>query len=213
MASESGATHGRGLFVTLDGPSGVGKTTVSTLLGEQLASQGVPTLVTATPSPSSIGELARHGTHEFHGPSLTCLVAADRYHQANIMISPAVEQGTTVVCDRFVPSSLVLDPLDGIERGFVWDIYRKILVPDIAIVLMGDASLCATRVANRGRFSRFHGSDYEDHRREREYFTEALAFLRGAGYPAHEYDIGRATAREVAAGLAHFILAIKDGRS
>ncbi|MBV9140517.1 MAG: winged helix DNA-binding domain-containing protein [Pseudonocardiales bacterium] len=53
---------GGGLLVTFDGPSGVGKTTVSGLVRDRLAVAGVPVVLTATPSSSSLGELARHGT-------------------------------------------------------------------------------------------------------------------------------------------------------
>lgn len=71
---------GGGLLVTLDGPSGVGKTTVSGLIRDRLAAAGVPVVLTTTPSPSSLGELARHGTNQFFGAALTCLVAADSSH-------------------------------------------------------------------------------------------------------------------------------------
>lgn len=50
---------GGGLLVTLDGPSGVGKTTVSGLIRDRLAAAGVPVVLTTTPSRSSLGELAR----------------------------------------------------------------------------------------------------------------------------------------------------------
>lgn len=56
---------GGGLLVTLDGPSGVGKTTVSALVRDRLDVAGVPVVLTTTPSSSSLGELARYGTHEF----------------------------------------------------------------------------------------------------------------------------------------------------
>ncbi|MGH3871828.1 MAG: dTMP kinase [Pseudonocardiaceae bacterium] len=104
---------GGGLLVTLDGPSGVGKTTVSGLVGDRLAAAGVPVVLTATPSSSSLGELARHGTHQFFGVALTCLVAADRYHHDQTTVREALQRGAVVVCDRYVPSSLVLDRVDG----------------------------------------------------------------------------------------------------
>lgn len=72
---------GGGLLVTLDGPSGVGKTTVSGLVRDRLAVAGVAVVLTSTPSSSLLGELARRCTHQFFGAALTCLVAADRYHQ------------------------------------------------------------------------------------------------------------------------------------
>lgn len=89
-----------GLLVTLDGPSGVGKTTVSRLIRDRLAVADVPVVLTATPSPSSLGRLARHGTHAYFGAALTCLVAADRYHHDQATVHDALAHGSVVVCDR-----------------------------------------------------------------------------------------------------------------
>ncbi len=116
----------RGLFVTVDGPSGVGKTTVSRLLGLKLEAQGLDVLVTATPSGSKLGSLARGCTYKLRGMALTCLVAADRYHHDWEVVRPALAGGAVVVCDRYVPSSLVLDVLDGIEPKVVQTLYGAI---------------------------------------------------------------------------------------
>jgi hypothetical protein len=105
------------------------------------------------------------------------------------------------------------DPLDGVERDFVLGIYQHIAVPDIAFVLLGDSSPCAARAASRGRHSRFQATDVEGNRQELAMFHEALAFLRRAGYPAHEHTIGRATADEVADPSPASSLSGRDGRS
>lgn len=204
---------GGGLLVTLDGPSGVGKTTVSGLVRDRLAVAGVPVVLTTTPSSSSLGELARHGTSQFFGAALTCLVAADRYHHDRTTISGALEQGLVVVCDRYVPSSLVLDLLDGVERDHVWSIYRCIRVPDVAFILVGDPVLCATRARSRGRYSRFHADNEDANRRELAMYKDALSFLRCAGYPVHEYDIGSALADQMADKLTSVILTVRDSQS
>lgn len=95
------------LLVTFDEPSGVGKTTVSGLVRARLAVAGVPVVLTTTPSSSSLGELARHGTSQFFGATLTCLVAADRYHHDRTTVSGALERGSVVLCDRYaMPRSL-----------------------------------------------------------------------------------------------------------
>src|SRR2546421_1503235 len=96
-----------GLFCTLDGPSGIGKTTVCSLLRDKLEARGLDVILTATPSSSEIGQVARRGTHEFRGPALTCLVAADRYHHERVIVRPAIAKGAIVICDRYVPTSLV----------------------------------------------------------------------------------------------------------
>jgi dTMP kinase len=140
------------------------------------------------------------------------LVAADRYHHDENTVLPAIQQGATVVCDRYVPSSLVLDPLDGIEREYVWNIYQRITVPDIAFILLAEASLCADRARTRGRYSRFHATNHEGSSRELALFMEALDFLRVVGYLTHEHDIGSATAAEVASVLADIVIDAEDGQ-
>lgn len=202
-----------GLLVTLDGPSGVGKTTVSGLVRDRLLAAGVPVVLTSTPSSSAIGELARYGTHQFFGIALTCLVAADRYHHDRNTVRDALELGSVVVCDRYVPSSLVFDSLDGVERDHVWSIYRCITVPDIAFILVGDPMLCATRARSRGQYSRFHADNDEANRRELAMYKEALSFLRSTGYPVREYDIGSTAADQVAEALTSAILDLRESRS
>jgi dTMP kinase len=204
---------GGGLLVTFDGPSGVGKTTVSGLVRDRLAVAGVRVVLTTTPSSSSIGELARHGTSQFFGAALTCLVAADRYHHDRMTVSGALEGGLVVVCDRYVPSSLVLNFLDGVERDHVWSIYQCIRVPDVAFILVGDPVLCATRARSRGRYSRFHADNDDANRRELAMYKDALSFLRRAGYPVHEHDIGSATADQAADTLTSVILSVRGGQS
>ncbi|MGQ0774841.1 MAG: dTMP kinase [Pseudonocardiales bacterium] len=204
---------GGGLLVTFDGPSGVGKTTVSRLIRNRLAVAGMPVVLTATPSSSSLGELARHSTHQFYGVALTCLVAADRYHHDQTTVRDALERGSVVVCDRYVPSSLVLDVLDGVERDHVWSIYRRITVPDLAFILLGDPVLCATRARSHGRYSRFHTDNDDANRHELAIYKEAISFLRSIGYPVREHDIGSAAADQVADALTSVILDSREDQS
>lgn len=95
----------RGLLITLDGPGGAGKSTLAHTVATQLNRAGISAQHTAQPSPGPIGSLARAGTHQFHGHTLACLVAADRYHHLDTYIRPALAAGTTIVCDRYTPSS------------------------------------------------------------------------------------------------------------
>jgi dTMP kinase len=203
----------QGFFVSIDGPSGVGKTSVSASLAKKLTTFGRHVVLTATPSTSELGKLARHGTYDYQAETLTCLVAADRYHHDRTTVEPAMSTGTTVVCDRYVPSSLVLDPLDGVDSGFVLDLYRRIAVPDIAFILVGDPALCVQRAAERGRYSRLQPADDDAGKRERESFMAAVELLRRAGYPAHVHDIGADSAEQVTDALASVILAQEGDRS
>ncbi|MFJ5545890.1 dTMP kinase, partial [Micromonospora chalcea] len=122
-----------GLFVVVDGPSGVGKTTASALLVRLLAQEGWPVHPTKEPSNSVLGRTARHGTDEYRGLTLACLVAADRYHHLETEVRPALKAGKVVVCDRYLPTSLVLQRLDGVEPDFIWRLNRHADRPDLIL--------------------------------------------------------------------------------
>jgi dTMP kinase len=212
MCLALGAARCGGMLITIDGQSGAGKTTTAGLLCERLEERGERVLLTSTPSPSTIGTLARQGTFDFRGRELTLLVAADRFHHERTVIRPALAEGVVVVCDRYVASSFVLDPLDGVERGLVWAIYRDLPAADLSIILRGDPSRCCDRAAARGHYSRFHTSDVDANRRELAAFIDAAAFLREAGYRVVDHDIGAASAEQVTEQLTAAVLNVKEGR-
>ena len=209
VATMSGTT---GVLVTLDGPSGAGKTTVSALLAKQLAGVGVRVLHTAQPSRSPLGELARRGTYEYRGVVLSCLVAADRYDHLAQVIEPALADGQVVVCDRYVPSALALDMLDGLDASFVWNLYRYIRWPDLATFLAADAATCLQRTAARGRYSRFHEFDLATANREASLYREAAGELERRGHRTLIVDTTADSPPTIAARLTALVLAVRLGR-
>jgi dTMP kinase len=191
-----------GFFVTLDGPSGVGKTTVSKILVDLLKRQGYRAMLTAEPSPSPIGDLARYGTYDYHGLVLSLLIAADRYHHGETVIWPALQHGDLVVCDRYIPSSMVLDQLDGVDPGYVQMVYQYLPHPDLAIFLSADPLVCRARAAARGNHSRLHKASQEGHENESALYQALAPMLGEQGYPVRVVDIGERTAMEVALAIA-----------
>jgi dTMP kinase len=87
---------------------------------------------------------------------MACLVAADRYHHLETTIRPALAEGTIVVCDRYLASSLVLRTADGVSEDFVWNVHRHGDPPDLTVVLFGDPTTSRRRAAKRGTYTRFH---------------------------------------------------------
>lgn len=144
-----------GRFISIDGPSGIGQSTVSALLRSALESRGVPTVLTAEPSASPLGDLARYGTHKYRGMALACLVAADRYWHLEREIRPALRLGRVVICDRYVPSSLVLQRLDGVDQPFLWSLNQAAERPALAVILTGEPERSYQRASQRGTYSRF----------------------------------------------------------
>jgi ribose 1,5-bisphosphokinase PhnN len=107
--------HQRGLFISVDGPSGAGKSTVVQHLAQMLVGAGETVHVTAEPSTGPIGALARDLTETVTGHALACLYAADRYHHIDTEIRSHVDNGTTVISDRYIPSALVMQRFDGVD--------------------------------------------------------------------------------------------------
>ena len=194
-----------GFFTAIDGPSGVGKTSVTGLTSRQLSACGLPVLATRQPSDSPLGMLARSITHDLRGLPLTYLMAADRYHHYEQVIRPAVDAGRVVVCDRYVASALVLDQIDGADPDFVWSLYRSLGWPDLAVVLAGDPAVSHARARQRGGYSRFHEGDIAAAEAEASLFKSAAAMLARLGYPVEVIPVRDDSANEVAAQVTAVI--------
>jgi dTMP kinase len=176
-----------GLFVTIDGPGGVGKSTVTAAVAELLRAEGAEVCKTREPSDSPLGRLARHGTEEHLGMSMACLIAADRYAHLEREVRPALARGVTVVCDRYVASSLVLQVLDGVGRDVVWELNRHADMPDLAVILNARADVIEKRLTSRGAHSRYE-QEPGSSERECAAFREAARFLMAAGVRVLQLD-------------------------
>ncbi|MFD8146122.1 dTMP kinase [Streptomyces sp. NPDC059708] len=205
-------THGRGTFVTLDGPGGVGKSTVTRLITEQLVTAGLAAHPTREPSDATLGKLARHGTELFRGRTMAHLIAADRYMHVDEEIRPALEQGRTVICDRYVASSLVLQVLDGVPHDVVWDMNRYALRPDLSVILTADPEVIEKRLTDRGAHSRY---EREPGSTERECagFRTAGSFLVGAGFQVLQLDATTTSAEDIARAIVTAIRVVRRGNA
>jgi dTMP kinase len=168
------------VFVTFDGPNGVGKTSASRRLGGVLRETGISVDVLREPSDSEVGTFAREHD-DLVGMPLAALVVADRYVQIERDIKPALSAERTVVCDRYVASTLVLQRIDGLDPAVLWEMNAQALIPDLSVVLFASAPTLYRRLAQRGRVSRF---DRMEGIAELElaYYRDATLFLREAGY-------------------------------
>ncbi len=105
------AVSAEGLFITLEGSDGSGKTTQANLLKEYLANQGIDFLVTREPGGTLIGEATRAIILD---PRYTDMVpetemllyAASRAQLVKQVILPALQQGKVVISERYVDSSI-----------------------------------------------------------------------------------------------------------
>lgn len=109
----------KGLFITVEGGDGSGKTTQLGYMKEFFAERSVDVIFTREPGGTAIGEKIRDmildpKNREMGGMTEALLYAAARSQHVLQVIGPALAEGKVVVCDRFVDSSIVYQ---GAGRG------------------------------------------------------------------------------------------------
>lgn len=123
----------KGLFIVMEGPDGSGKSTQISMLKSYLEEQGYKTLLTREPGGTLIGEKIRDiildpDHKEMSDVTEMLLYAASRAQLMDQVIVPALEEGTIVLSDRFVDSSIVYQ---GIARGLGMDTVANVNAPGI----------------------------------------------------------------------------------
>jgi len=173
----------RGLWITLEGGDGSGKTTQAALLEEWLRGQGWKTLRTREPGGSEVGVLIRdivlHHRGDIAPRAEALLYAADRAHHVATVVRPALDRGEVVIQDRYLDSSVayqgagrVLDA--GEVRGLsLWG--AEGALPDLTVLLDLDPAAARRRLDSAEKpFDRLEAEREEFHQRVRESFL-ALA--------------------------------------
>ena len=108
-------THQKGMFITLEGGEGSGKSTLILLLKGFLEEQGYKVTVTREPGGIELAEKIRGLIMDNEMDSMTeaLLFASARREHLVRRVIPALERGEIVLCDRFVHSSLVYQGIVG----------------------------------------------------------------------------------------------------
>jgi dTMP kinase len=153
---------GRGVFITLEGMDGSGKTTQMHRLAERLRRMGKTVLETAEPGGTPIGAQIRRilldsANQELSPAAELLLYFASRAQNVDQWIVPALARGEIVLADRFTDSSLVYQ---GYGRGLGAESVRALdaiacrgLKPDLTLLVDIDAesSLARARARNTAR--------------------------------------------------------------
>ncbi|MDR3051733.1 MAG: dTMP kinase [Oscillospiraceae bacterium] len=147
----------RGFFVTVEGLDGSGKTTQIDALGHYLTQRGYEVVRTREPGGSPIAEQIRRVVLSpdnlgMHPVTEALLYAAARAEHVQAVVRPALAAGKTVLCDRFVDSSVAYQ---GGGRALGVDVVRGLNAPAVAGT-MPDATLllrvdAATAMGRRSR--------------------------------------------------------------
>jgi dTMP kinase len=137
-----------GRFIVVEGADGAGTTTQSEKLAEELDAH-----YTAEPTDNRIGEKVEELISKDGRSAATVALAfaADRMVHLEEEVIPKLEEGETVVCDRYYHSSLVYQPTLGAEFDWVKELNRAALKPDVTFILDISAEVGMERVDERGR--------------------------------------------------------------
>lgn len=146
-----------GLFISLEGSDGCGKTTQINLLREHLERRGFEVVVTREPGGCPISERIREVilSLDSKGMSSECealLYAASRAEHVRETILPALKSGKIVICDRFLDSSIAYQAY-GRELGeaFVRQINEpavRLAFPQLTLLLEVNRAESKRRMAN-----------------------------------------------------------------
>lgn len=134
----------RGLFISFEGIEGCGKSTQVKMLYEYLLEQGYDVIATREPGATAIGRVIRDTLLSTKFPEMDdraelFLFAACRAQHVTEVIKPALELGKTVICDRYVDSTIAYQAygrgLALIDVQMVSDQASRGVMPDVTFLL------------------------------------------------------------------------------
>jgi len=171
-----------GLFVTLEGGEGAGKTTQSALLADTLTARGVTVVGTREPGGAPGAEVLRdillRGGVDWAAPAEALLHFAARTEHLHKTILPALARGSCVICDRFSDSTMAYQGYgQGADRHFIAELIRLLgRQPDLTIVLDVASDVATERMRRRGGdLDRYERLDASFHARVRRGFRAIAA--------------------------------------
>lgn len=165
-----------GLFITMEGPDGAGKTTQIEKLKDYLSGKGYDIILCREPGGTKISEAIREVIlnkefKEMGYMTELLLYASARAQLVEQVIRPALDEDKIVICDRFVDSSAVYQ---GIARGLGTELVYEVnqyaigeTFPDITILLAIQGKEGIHRKKNQGSLDRMES--------EAETFHEKVA--------------------------------------
>lgn len=156
-------TNNRGVFITLEGGEGAGKTTQIARLKSRLESKGKTVITTREPGGSVGAEAIRKllvegDTHRWDAMTEALLLFAARRDHVEKVILPALSKGEWVISDRFYDSSyayqgygqgLELTKLDELRKLSIGD-----MKPDVTFILDLPVEVGLKRAAVEQRYER-----------------------------------------------------------
>lgn len=163
-----------GLFITMEGTDGAGKTTQINMLRDYLEGKGLKVICTREPGGTDIGEKIREVILDKNNTNMSSLTeallyAAARAQHVSEVIRPALDEGDVVISDRFLDSNLVYQ---GFARSMGERLIKNInkyalgdLEPDITFFLKLRPEDGILRKRNQAELDRMERENMNFHQR------------------------------------------------
>lgn len=167
----------RGLFITIEGGEGVGKSTNLEVLKTFLREHGVKHIQTREPGGTLIAEQIRDlllskQSEPFDPTAELLLIFAARAQHLNQLIAPTLDSGKWVLCDRFTDATYAYQgagrKLDTSLIARLEELVQKSLRPDLTIILDLDPEIGLERARLRGELDRIESEQLSFFRSVRE---------------------------------------------
>lgn len=186
----------KGFFITFEGTEGSGKTTVIEKVEQYYLEKGYKVIRTREPGGSKIAEDIRNVILDVNNTAMdsiteAMLYAASRRQHLVEKVTPYLEKGYIVLCDRFIDSSLAYQ---GYARGLGIDkVYQLNLIatngilPDVTIYIDVKPEVGLSRIKSNNREEnrldkesiKFHENVYEGYRQVALMFKERFKVING----------------------------------
>ena len=138
------------LFIVFEGIDGAGKSTQAKMLADRLAQSRVPVLLTAEPSDSPAGLSIKSMKSRAAAEEEARLFTEDRRHHVEYVIEPALREGRTVICDRYIYSSAAYQGARGIDPQAIISTNREFARPaDVTFLLEVPVEEALARIASK----------------------------------------------------------------
>jgi dTMP kinase len=206
---KTGSTKYSGLFVSVDGPNGVGKSTLIEAINKNLTQKGLKVHLTKEITSTPIGHFIHKYHKIYHGKTLALLLAADRQNHIENDILPALNDCDIVITDRYVDSSLAFQKLDGVQMPYLWKINEDFLKPHLSIVVAAPENVVASRRASRKVVDRFEESF--SCAKEIHSFHAAASFMKKNGFNVFIFKNESVSVKYAAVKLTTEILRVRQG--
>lgn len=174
----------KGLFITLEGGEGAGKSTNMAFIQQFFSSRALPWIGTREPGGTPLAEEIRHVLLEPRDEAVSndaelLLVFAARAQHIEQVIQPALAEGTHVLCDRFTDATFAYQGggrgIDLARIEWLENYVQRDFRPDLTIYLDVPSEVGMARASARGALDRFEQEEHQFFERVRDVYLSRAA--------------------------------------